>query len=105
MAADLFSPLTIRSVTLRNRIGISPMCQYSSNDGFASDWHVVHLGSRAVGGAVLVITEATAVEHRGMISPHDLGIWKDQHTEMLASIATFRTAGPLAVACDAPSCV
>src|SRR3954452_17824802 len=86
---DLFSPLTIRSVTLRNRIGISPMCQYSSEDGFANDWHMVHLGSRAVGGAGLVITEATAVEHRGMISPQDLGIWKDEHVEMLSRIARF----------------
>ncbi|HTT65207.1 MAG TPA: hypothetical protein VMG35_25335, partial [Bryobacteraceae bacterium] len=72
--ADLFSPLTIRGVTFRNRIAVSPMCEYSSDDGFANDWHLVHLGSRAVGGAGLVMTEATAVEPRGRISPADLGI-------------------------------
>ena len=87
--ADLFSPLTIRGVTFRNRIAVSPMCEYSSDDGFANDWHLVHLGSRAVGGAGLVMTEATAVEPRGRISPADLGIWKDPHIEMLARIARF----------------
>jgi 2,4-dienoyl-CoA reductase-like NADH-dependent reductase (Old Yellow Enzyme family) len=87
--SDLFFPLTIRDVTLRNRIGVSPMCQYSSEDGFANDWHLVHLGSRAVGGAALVITEAAAVEARGRISPQDLGIWKDEHVEMLARIVRF----------------
>jgi len=76
-AASLFTPLKLRSVTLRNRIAVSPMCQYSSEDGFATDWHLVHLGSRAVGGAGLVIMEATAVEPRGRISPGDVGIWKD----------------------------
>jgi 2,4-dienoyl-CoA reductase-like NADH-dependent reductase (Old Yellow Enzyme family) len=86
---DLFSPLTIRGVTFSNRIAVSPMCEYSSHDGFANDWHLVHLGSRAVGGAGLVITEAAAVEARGRISPADLGIWKDQHIEMLARIARF----------------
>jgi 2,4-dienoyl-CoA reductase-like NADH-dependent reductase (Old Yellow Enzyme family) len=86
---DLFDPFTIRGVTLRNRIGVSPMCQYSCEDGFASDWHLVHLGSRAVGGAGVVIAEATAVEARGRISPQDLGIWKDQHVEPLARIARF----------------
>src|SRR5512147_112387 len=85
----LFSPLALRGVTLRNRIIVSPMCQYSSEDGFASDWHVVHLGSRAVGGAGLVIVEATAVEARGRISPQDLGIWKDEHVEPLARVARF----------------
>lgn len=85
----LFEPLTIRGVTLRNRIGVSPMCQYSSVDGFATDWHLVHLGSRAVGGAALVPTEATAIEPRGRISPVDLGIWDDRHVEMLARIAQF----------------
>ena len=85
----LFEPLTIRGVTLRNRIGVSPMCQYSSVDGFASDWHLVHLGSRAVGGAALVIAEATAVEPRGRISPSDLGIWKDEHIAPLARAAKF----------------
>ena len=88
-AADLFSPLRIRGVDLRNRIVVSPMCQYSCDNGFASDWHLVHLGSRAVGGAALVMAEATAVEARGRISPSDLGIWKDDHIEMLARIAAF----------------
>jgi 2,4-dienoyl-CoA reductase-like NADH-dependent reductase (Old Yellow Enzyme family) len=85
----LFDPLSIRQVTFRNRIAVSPMCQYSSVDGFASDWHLVHLGSRAVGGAALVIAEATAVEARGRISPGDLGIWKDEHVASLARIAHF----------------
>jgi 2,4-dienoyl-CoA reductase-like NADH-dependent reductase (Old Yellow Enzyme family) len=85
----LFTPLTIRGVTFRNRIAVSPMCQYSSEDGFANDWHLVHLGSRAVGGAALVFTEATAVEARGRISPKDLGIWKDEHIGNLARIAAF----------------
>lgn len=85
----LFEPLTLRGVTLRNRIAVSPMCQYSSEDGMASDWHLVHLGSRAVGGAGLVMTEATAVEARGRISPQDLGIWKDEQAAPLARIARF----------------
>ena len=85
----LFSPLTIRDITLRNRIAVSPMCQYSSEDGFASDWHLVHLGSRALGGAGLVFTEAAAVEARGRISPQDLGIWKDEHIAPLARIVRF----------------
>ena len=85
----LFTPLTIRDVTFRNRIAVSPMCQYSSVDGFANDWHLVHLGSRAVGGAALVFMEATAVEARGRISPQDQGIWKDEHVEFLTRIATF----------------
>ncbi len=88
-AAHLFSPLPIRAVTLPNRIVVSPMCQYSCEDGFASDWHLVHLGSRAVGGAGLVIVEASAVEERGRISPADMGIWKDEHIEPLARIARF----------------
>lgn len=87
--SDLFSPLTLRGLTLRNRVVMSPMCQYSSEDGFANDWHLVHLGSRAVGGAGLVLTEATAVVPEGRISPQDLGIWKDAHIEMLARIAAF----------------
>ena len=86
---DLFSPLTIRGVTFRNRIAVSPMCEYSSEDGFANDWHVVHLGCRAVGGAGLVMTEASAVEERGRISPADLGIYKDEHIETLARITRF----------------
>ncbi len=87
----LFDPLTIRGVTFANRIAVSPMCQYSSDDGFATDWHLVHLGSRAAGGAGLVIAEATAVEARGRISPHDLGIWKDEHVEGLARITRYIT--------------
>src|SRR5256885_6057709 len=87
--ASLFDPFTLRSITLRNRIGASPMCQYSCEDGFAKDWHLVHLGSRAVGGAAVVIAEATAVEARGRISPQDLGIWKDEHVEPLARITRF----------------
>ena len=85
----LFDPLTLRGITLRNRIGISPMCQYSSEDGVATDWHFVHLGARAVGGAGLVMVEATAVEPRGRISPADMGIWDDRHVEPLARIARF----------------
>ena len=75
----LFEPLALRGVTLKNRIVVSPMCQYSGVDGFANDWHLVHLGSRAVGGAGLIIQEATAVSPEGRISPEDLGIWKDEH--------------------------
>jgi 2,4-dienoyl-CoA reductase-like NADH-dependent reductase (Old Yellow Enzyme family) len=86
---DLFDELKIRGVTLRNRIVVSPMCQYSSPDGFATDWHLVHLGSRAVGGAGLVLTEASAVTPEGRISAWDLGIWKDEHIDMLARIARF----------------
>src|SRR5256885_2548527 len=85
----LFTPIAFRQVTLKNRIVVSPMCQYSSEDGFASDWHLVHLGSRAVGGASLVFTEASAVTPEGRISPQDLGIWKDEHVEPLARIARF----------------
>ncbi|HEY1335216.1 MAG TPA: oxidoreductase, partial [Myxococcaceae bacterium] len=85
----LFEPLTLRSITLPNRVGVSPMCEYSSEDGFANDWHLVHLGSRAVGGAGLVMTEATAVEARGRISPRDLGLWKDEHVEFLSRIVRF----------------
>jgi 2,4-dienoyl-CoA reductase-like NADH-dependent reductase (Old Yellow Enzyme family) len=88
----LFSPLTIRTVTFRNRIGISPMCQYSSTDGIATNWHLVHLGSRAVGGAGLVMTEATAVEARGRISASDLGIWDDAHIDGLRRIVEFVSA-------------
>src|SRR5690554_5627539 len=77
MSTQLFSPITFRNVTMRNRIAVSPMCQYSSADGKAGDWHLVHLGSRAVGGAGLIIAEATAVEPRGRISPYDLGLWDD----------------------------
>lgn len=85
----LFSELKIRDVNLRNRIAVSPMCEYSSEDGFANDWHLVHLGSRAVGGAAIVFTEATAVSPEGRISPEDLGIWKDEHIDMLGRITRF----------------
>ncbi len=85
----LFDPLTLRGVTLRNRVGISPMCMYSYVDGYASDWTLVHLGSRASGGAGLVIAEATAVEARGRITPEDLGIWSDAHAEKLAPVTHF----------------
>ena len=86
---DLLSPLTIRGVSFRNRIAMSPMCEYSAQDGFANDWHLVHLGSRAAGGAALIMVEATAVTAEGRISPGDLGIWKDEHIEPLARIAKF----------------
>jgi 2,4-dienoyl-CoA reductase-like NADH-dependent reductase (Old Yellow Enzyme family) len=86
---NLFTPLKIRDITLRNRIAVSPMCQYSCDDGFATDWHLVHLGSRAVGGAGLVMAEATGVTARGRITPGDLGIYHDQHIAMLSRIADF----------------
>ena len=92
MSPSLHEPLPLRGVTFRNRIGVSPMCEYSSVDGFANDWHLVHLGSRAVGGAGLVLTEATAVTEDGRISPHDLGIYRDAHVEMLSRIASFVSA-------------
>jgi 2,4-dienoyl-CoA reductase-like NADH-dependent reductase (Old Yellow Enzyme family) len=96
-SSHLFSPLTIRDITFRNRIGVSPMCQYSCEDGFATEWHLVHLGSRAVGGAALVIAEASAVEARGRISPSDLGLWKDEHIEALERITGFiRAQGAVA---------
>ncbi len=90
--SHLFEPYTLRGVTFRNRIGVSPMCQYSAEDGFANDWHLVHLGARAAGGAGLIIAEAAAVEARGRISPQDLGIWKDEHTAPLARVAEFISA-------------
>src|SRR6202165_4225850 len=85
----LFSPLQIRDITLKNRIVVSPMCQYSCVDGFANHWHFVHLGTRAVGGAGLVFTEAAAVSPEGRISPEDLGVWSEKHFEPLAPIARF----------------
>jgi 2,4-dienoyl-CoA reductase-like NADH-dependent reductase (Old Yellow Enzyme family) len=85
----LFEPLTLRGLTLQNRIVVSPMCQYSCTDGFANDWHLVHLGTRAVGGAALVFTEATAVTAEGRISPQDLGLWSDAHIAPLARITEF----------------
>jgi len=87
--SNLFSPLTIKGITLKNRIAVSPMCQYSSEDGFANDWHLVHLGSRAVGGAGLVIAEATAVSPEGRITPDDIGLWKDEHIPMWQRINAF----------------
>jgi 2,4-dienoyl-CoA reductase-like NADH-dependent reductase (Old Yellow Enzyme family) len=87
--AHLFSPLALAGLTLPNRIAVSPMCEYSSEDGFANDWHLVHLGSRAVGGAGLVLTEATAVTPEGRISPRDLGLWKDEHIAPLSRIVDF----------------
>ncbi len=87
--SQLFSELKLKDVTLRNRIGVSPMCQYSSEDGMANDWHMVHLGSRAVGGAGLIICEATAVSPEGRITPHDAGLWKDEHIEPLIAINAF----------------
>ena len=87
--ALLFEPLKIREVTLKNRIVVSPMCQYSSVDGFANNWHLVHLGSRAVGGAGLVFTEATAVCAEGRITPDDLGIWRNEHIIFLKNIVDF----------------
>jgi 2,4-dienoyl-CoA reductase-like NADH-dependent reductase (Old Yellow Enzyme family) len=90
MSTPLFDPLSIRGRTIPNRVMVSPMCQYScGTDGVATDWHTVHLGSRAVGGAGIVMTEATAVEARGRISPHDLGIWTDEQATALASVAQF----------------
>lgn len=88
-ATHLFSPLTVRSVTLRNRIGVSPMCQYSATDGLANDWHFVHLGARAVGGAGLVIVEATGVAPEGRITPGCLGLWSDEQIGPLARIAAM----------------
>jgi 2,4-dienoyl-CoA reductase-like NADH-dependent reductase (Old Yellow Enzyme family) len=86
---ELLDPLNIRGLSLSHRIAVSPMCQYSSLDGYANDWHLVHLGSRAVGGAALVFTEATAVLPEGRISPQDLGIWCDGHIEFLSRIVRF----------------
>ncbi len=86
---DLLSPMTIRGITLRNRIVMSPMCQYVAEEGLANDWHLVHLGSRAVGGVSLVMVEATAISPEGRIAPGDLGIWSDQHIEPLARIVRF----------------
>jgi 2,4-dienoyl-CoA reductase-like NADH-dependent reductase (Old Yellow Enzyme family) len=87
--SNLFSPFSLGNCTLPNRIVVSPMCQYSSHDGFATDWHLVHLGSRAVGGAGLVIVEATAVAPEGRITPQDLGLWKDEQTDKLKQIVQF----------------
>ena len=85
----LFESLTIKDITLRNRIGVSPMCQYCYENGFSNDWQLMHLGARAAGGVGLVIAEATAVEARGRISPNDAGIWSEEHIEPLARVASF----------------
>ncbi len=87
--SKLFSPITLGGLTIRNRIGVSPMCQYSSDDGFATDWHLVHIGARASGGAGLIIMEATAVVPEGRITPACLGIWKDEHIPALTRVAAF----------------
>ena len=87
--SQLFSPLKIKDVTFKNRIGVSPMCQYSSFDGVANDWHMVHLGSMAIGGAGLIIAEATAVTPEGRITPGCAGIWSDAHVEALIPINAF----------------
>src|SRR4030081_3631033 len=87
--SHLFDPLSLRSLTLSNRIVVSPMCQYSSVDGFSNEWHLVHLGTRGVGGAALVMTEASAVTADGRISPQDLGIYDDRHVEGLARCGGF----------------
>jgi len=87
--SKLFTPLTIKNVTLKNRIAMSPMCQYSATDGFSNDWHLTHLGSRAVGGAGLIIVEATAIAPEGRITPGDLGLWNDDHVEGLSRIVRF----------------
>ena len=89
MTTDLFTPLALRETRIPNRLMVSPMCQYSAEAGLATEWHHVHLGSRAVGGAGLVMAEATAVEARGRISPADLGIWTDEQTDALARTASF----------------
>src|ERR1700710_479917 len=85
----LFTPFKIKSIEFKNRIVVSPMCEYSSEDGFANDWHLVHLGSRAVGGAALVIAEATAVSPEGRITAGDLGIYHDEHITKLKQITSF----------------
>src|SRR5262249_56336046 len=85
----LFDSFTIRDLEFSNRVFVSPMCEYSSVDGYANDWHFVHLGSRAVGGAGLVLTEATAVLPEGRISPQDLGIWEDEHVDFLKRVVSF----------------
>lgn len=89
VSSKLFNPLTQRSLTIPNRIGVSPMCQYSSQEGCAQDWHLVHLGSRAVGGAGLVMMEATAVCPEGRISPHDAGLWNDAQVAALRPVVQF----------------
>jgi len=86
---SLFTPFRLRDVVFKNRLVVSPMCQYSAEDGFVNEWHLVHLGSRAVGGYAMVMVEATAVEPEGRISPLDLGLWKDEQVEPLRKLAKF----------------
>src|SRR3954469_3705872 len=93
----LFTPIAFRGVTLKNRIVVSPMCQYSSEDGFASDWHLVHIGARATGGAGLILMEATAVAPKGRITPSCLGLWKDEHIAPLSRVAAFAKAQGAAI--------
>ena len=88
-SSQLFSPLQIKGIQLKNRIAVSPMCMYSAEDGFANHWHLVHVGSRAVGGAGLILMEATAVSPEGRISPEDLGLWKDEQIDGLKEIVDF----------------
>jgi 2,4-dienoyl-CoA reductase-like NADH-dependent reductase (Old Yellow Enzyme family) len=95
--ASLFEPYRLRGVTLRNRIALSPMCQYSSEDGFANDWHLMHLGARAAGGCGLVVAEATGVEARGRITPNCLGVWKDEHIDGLRRVTSFVKARGAAI--------
>src|SRR3954467_9729228 len=87
--SHLFSPFKLRELTFKNRIFVSPMCQYSSEDGMPTDWHLVHLGSRAVGGAAMVMVEATAVSPEGRITPWDSGIWSDDHVPAFARITAI----------------
>ena len=89
MAPTLFDPLTLRSTTVRNRIWVSPMCQYSATDGVVNDWHLVHLGSFARGGAGLVMSEASAVSPEGRISPQDAGIWSEEQVEAWSRVTAF----------------
>ena len=93
----LFDSLKIKDITLRNRIGLPPMCQYSYVDGFSNDWQLVHLGARAAGGAGLIIAEATAVEARGRITPFDVGLWSEEHIEPLARVTSICVRLPLAL--------
>src|SRR3989304_7769093 len=94
----LFQPLTLRSVTVRNRIMVSPMCQYSATDGVANDWHLQHLGSRAGGGAGIVSTEVVHVEPRGRITPNCLGLWNDEQRDALTRIVRFVKSQGAAIA-------
>ena len=103
IASHLFSPLTLRGTTFRNRVFVSPMCEYSAVDGVPQDWHLVHLGSFARGGAGLVLTEATAVTAAGRISPADTGIWNDEQAEAWQRIVAFCCSGMTSQIRTAPS--